>query len=443
MRIPATATAMRNMSTMSQKPVSVTVSKYSRSQRVMRLLIVAVFALSWPSIAQAQGTIIPFSPQYFTDTSGNPCSGCKLYTYAAGTTTPLATYTTVTLTVGTENANPVVINSGGWPSTGYIYLSATSYKFLLTTSAGVTIWTRDNQTSVPTTAGNVDITGTAGEALSAGDTVYLSDGSGALTAGRWYKTDADTAYSSTTAVKIGIAPAAIASGSSGSVRTTGRMTGLSGLTAGSSYFVSATAGALTSTPPTNAICVGKADTTTSLILPCDHQSVAVGASPSLVGTNITSLSASAGGSMVLLKANSGTSTNAAAENVDTYAMASQLTAKDTLLIYLDMDSATQQTATPEIVNATDSNIGLPNLGSLAAGVGKYGVVRLRRAQNSTTAVNALFSAFSLAGADASAGEQASFTTAWTGAWTLALRHGGVTAGGTFRWSWAVYLVKGQ
>ena len=31
----------------------------------------------------------------------------------------------------------------------------------------------------------------------------------------------------------------------------------------------------------------------------------------------------------------------------------------------------------------------------------------------------------------------------TGAWTIALRQGGVTAGGTFTWSWAIYRVQGQ
>ena len=46
------------------------------------------------------------------------------------------------------------------------------------------------------------------------------------------------------------------------------MTGLS-LTAGEVYYASATAAGLTTTPPTNTRCIGKADSTTTLILPCD------------------------------------------------------------------------------------------------------------------------------------------------------------------------------
>ena len=241
-----------------------------RLARVSRLashataLIVALIALCWPLTARAQGTIIPFVPQQFYDSNGDPCSGCKLYAYAAGTSTPQATYSDVTLT--TANANPVVMNAAGRPTTGYIFLSATSYKFEFQSAASVVLWTVDNASAIPTTATSLDVTGTAGEALSAGDAVYLSDGSGALNAGRWYKADADNTYSSSTAGMAGIAPAAIASGASGSIRISGRVTGLSGLTAGELYYSSATAGALTATPPTNARFLGEAESTTVLIL---------------------------------------------------------------------------------------------------------------------------------------------------------------------------------
>lgn len=83
--------------------------------------------------------VTPFSngkPQFF---NGNTvCSGCLLYTYAAATTTPQATYTDSTGTVA--NANPVVMDSNGYAS---IWLQALSYKFVLQTSAGATIWTLD------------------------------------------------------------------------------------------------------------------------------------------------------------------------------------------------------------------------------------------------------------------------------------------------------------
>lgn len=86
---------------------------------------------------------MPFIQPTFTNTSGLPCNGCLLYSYAAGTTTPQATYSDYLLTQ--PNTNPLVLNTLGRPSgSGGIYLSAVSYKFVLTTSSGATVWTRDN-----------------------------------------------------------------------------------------------------------------------------------------------------------------------------------------------------------------------------------------------------------------------------------------------------------
>lgn len=72
--------------------------------------------------------------------AGIPGAGYKLYTYTAGTTTPLATYTDST--GGTANANPVVLNARGEAD---VYLATSSfYKFILKTDADVTVWTVDN-----------------------------------------------------------------------------------------------------------------------------------------------------------------------------------------------------------------------------------------------------------------------------------------------------------
>jgi hypothetical protein len=80
----------------------------------------------------------------FFDNNGNPLSGGKIYTYAAGTTTPLATYTT-----NSESAfhtNPIILDSAGRvPSGGEIWLQlGVGYKFVLRTSAEVLIATYDN-----------------------------------------------------------------------------------------------------------------------------------------------------------------------------------------------------------------------------------------------------------------------------------------------------------
>lgn len=95
----------------------------------------------------ATGTVAPYPRLQFFDDSGNPLNGGLLYTYAAGTSTPLATYSDVTLT--TPNANPTVLDAAGRAT---IFLSAASYKFTLRTSAGTLIWTADNVSAVPATS---------------------------------------------------------------------------------------------------------------------------------------------------------------------------------------------------------------------------------------------------------------------------------------------------
>jgi hypothetical protein len=80
--------------------------------------------------------------QQFFDNNGLPLSGGLIYTYQAGSSTLLTTYTTVNGTIA--NTNPIVLDSAGrcpneiWMQTGY------SYKFVLQTSAAVTLQTLDN-----------------------------------------------------------------------------------------------------------------------------------------------------------------------------------------------------------------------------------------------------------------------------------------------------------
>ncbi|CAB4166048.1 Intramolecular chaperone auto-processing domain containing protein [uncultured Caudovirales phage] len=81
--------------------------------------------------------------QFFT-ANGVPLSGGKLYTYAAGTVTPLATYTDYG--GGTPNTNPVILNSRGEAS---IWLSTAAYYFVLKDSTDTQIWTADNVAAAP------------------------------------------------------------------------------------------------------------------------------------------------------------------------------------------------------------------------------------------------------------------------------------------------------
>jgi hypothetical protein len=94
-------------------------------------------------------SLTPTPKQQIFGSDGNPLVGGKIYTYAAGTTTPLATYTDAG--AGTANTNPIILNSLGQAN---IWLTtATSYKFSVYTSADVLLYTVDNITSPLDSAG--------------------------------------------------------------------------------------------------------------------------------------------------------------------------------------------------------------------------------------------------------------------------------------------------
>ncbi|RPJ33060.1 MAG: hypothetical protein EHM17_00245 [Verrucomicrobiaceae bacterium] len=115
-------------------------------------------------------TLTPTPKQQFLDANGNPLSGGKVYTYAAGTTTPLTTYTDESGT--TPNTNPVILDSRGEAG---IWLGVASYKLKLTTSTDVEIWTVDNIVSASVQA-LADLSESGGSALVG----FLQSGTGAV-----------------------------------------------------------------------------------------------------------------------------------------------------------------------------------------------------------------------------------------------------------------------
>ncbi len=78
----------------------------------------------------------------FFDDNGVPLAGGLLYTYAAGTTTAAATYTSVTGL--SANPNPIVLDSGGRVPNEVWLTTNASYKFVLQDSEAVLIGTWDN-----------------------------------------------------------------------------------------------------------------------------------------------------------------------------------------------------------------------------------------------------------------------------------------------------------
>jgi len=110
-------------------------------KRFRLLAAVCLLLVGTLPVAAQTYNLSPVAHQQFFDSSGNPLSGGKLYTCTAGSScpgTPLATYSDSS---GTSNANPVILDSGGWAT---VYLSTSAYKFVLKTSADVTVWTQDN-----------------------------------------------------------------------------------------------------------------------------------------------------------------------------------------------------------------------------------------------------------------------------------------------------------
>lgn len=90
--------------------------------------------------------VTPTAKAQFIDAAGIPLAGGLLYTYAAGTTTPQATYTDSTSS--TANSNPIILDSRGEAN---IWLSSSNYKFKLCDSTNTEIWTVDN-IAAPSTA---------------------------------------------------------------------------------------------------------------------------------------------------------------------------------------------------------------------------------------------------------------------------------------------------
>lgn len=88
--------------------------------------------------------LTPNARQQFFDNNGNPLVGGKLFTYAAGTTTKIATKVSAS---GADNANPIILDYRG--ECGIWIQPNVAYKFVLAPSTDTdppthAIWTVDN-----------------------------------------------------------------------------------------------------------------------------------------------------------------------------------------------------------------------------------------------------------------------------------------------------------
>lgn len=167
--------------------------------------------------------LAPVARQLFLNPStGAPYAGAKIFTYAAGTTTKLATYTDST--GGTPNTNPIILDALGECD---IWIpDSTAYKFVFSPPTDTdpptnAIWTRDqisfpSTTAVPTlsVAGQVlsgQVLGVNGQSLFHG-TVTNDLGGFSTTAAQGYLTQfatASTIYNSAGIFGGGASPVSI------------------------------------------------------------------------------------------------------------------------------------------------------------------------------------------------------------------------------------------
>lgn len=97
------------------------------------LLVFAAFRL------QAITSPVPMPHVQFFDTSGRPLAAGYVYTYVAGTTTPLDSYTDASGT--TPNSNPIVLDASG---SAMIWVSAAAYKIVVQNKFHSVQWSADN-----------------------------------------------------------------------------------------------------------------------------------------------------------------------------------------------------------------------------------------------------------------------------------------------------------
>jgi hypothetical protein len=140
-------------------------------------------------------TLSPFPIMQFFDDNGDPLAGGKIYTYAAGTTTPKDTYVNASGT--TANSNPIVLDSGGRvTNTSYavgLWLGDGDYKFILTDADDTQIWMLDNIAGDTATESTATITSLKALAAGAVDVIfvkgYAADGDGGE---GWFYWDSDS-----------------------------------------------------------------------------------------------------------------------------------------------------------------------------------------------------------------------------------------------------------
>ncbi len=240
---------------------------------------------------------IAYNPKFQAfDSAGDPLASGKLYTYAAGTSTPKDTWADageVTL-----NANPVVLDSRGEAT---IYGNG-SYKFILKDSADATIWTVDN-IAIGGTVVTADIADGAITTAKLASNVLSSDATG-----RGKMQDGFV-----TSAKLDTAGVALPNGSTATTQSTGDNTTKPATTAFvQGEFTDKTASQAeqeAGTSTTDFVTPGRQHFHPSACKGWGYVTVAAGTATLQSGYNITSVSRTSAGLFNVVIANDMSSTN--------------------------------------------------------------------------------------------------------------------------------------
>jgi len=204
----------------------------------------------------------------FFNNDGLPLNAGKLYTYQAGSTTPLATFTDSSGLIA--NTNPIILGTDGRPPSTIWLTEGFFYKFLLATSSNVTIQTYDN------IYGIINAAPPSATPIPSGGILLWSGSIGSIPAGY-----------------------VLCNGTSGTPDLRDRFV----VGAGTTYAVNATGGSADSTLPTH--------THTATVTDPGH--VHVYSSPNIAGSTVASAGPTGGGNQNTASAVTGISvTNASA-----------------------------------------------------------------------------------------------------------------------------------
>lgn len=141
----------------------------------MKKLLLAVALSCVSALAQVPTTPAVVPHLTFVNNNGDACAGCSLFTYAAGTTTPQATYTDSSGM--NQNDNPIILGTDGGAN---IWLGTQSYRLVLKDTDGSTVFSVDNVNSSTISAcgsaGAIQASNTGGTGLTcdAGITINTS-----------------------------------------------------------------------------------------------------------------------------------------------------------------------------------------------------------------------------------------------------------------------------